>query len=68
MKRTLQVLVPLPSRREWLQLINRADLTPRQVCCTPDEAREWAELVRGDSALYDAALRHLREVEALYAS
>jgi hypothetical protein len=56
-------LVPLPSYSEWLQLVNRAtDGSPRLVCCTPEEARELADLVRWDRALYEGALRHLREV------
>lgn len=39
------------------------DVDPASVCCTPDEAREWAALVKDDLVLYELALAHLREVE-----
>lgn len=39
-----------------------SDAVPAARCCTPDEAREWVELLRDDPDLYLPALRHWWEV------
>ena len=49
-------------------LTSAANGLPRPVCCcTPEQAREWAELVADDAALHAAALRHVAEVEDAWA-
>lgn len=46
--------------------VHRADGSPAAVC-TPEEALEWAELVRDDPHLHAGALRLLAEVEDVWA-
>lgn len=44
----------------------QAHVDPRLVCCTPEEAQEWVDLLVDDPLLHAAALRHLAEVEDAY--
>lgn len=58
--------LPVPIRTIVVQH-NRADGFPASVCCTPEEAAELADLVRDDPHLHEGALRHLAEVEDVWA-
>lgn len=51
---------------EFLSGLRHVD--PRHVCCTPEEAQAWVDLLADDDDpdLYRAALRHLAEVEDVW--
>ena len=46
----------------------RTHVDPRLVCCSVEEAQEWADLLADDDdpALYEAALQHLVEVRTAW--
>lgn len=45
-----------------------SDVNPATLCCTPEEAQEWVDLMVGEPPeIQEAAKRHLREVECAWA-